>query len=215
PNTMMELFNNAAYDFIGRKKYFVSFSIIISLMGIVSFFVKGFNLGIDFSGGTLVNVRFKKPIDDIRLRKALADEGIDITKVTIQPIGQLGETPKNETLIRMPQTFANERIAGGIDADKRLIAKAIDAHYSGTTAEVSRNRVDVNNCSRDAIQTKLLDADSLGYKQSIGEIEARKEYEKFAIHITDYRDKVRGGLIGDISEIPLGGLSPQFGDALK
>jgi preprotein translocase subunit SecF len=213
---MIEIFKKTNFDFIGNKKYFIAFSIIISIVGFASFFIRGFNMGIDFSGGTLVNVRFKGAHDDSRLRSALSKKGIDTTKVIIQPIsGNVGEAPKNEVLIRMPQTVSSENVAGGIDADKRAIANALNEFYSDSPADVRQNKVDINNGNRDSIKNTLLTKDPLGYRQSMGDTGAELEYGKIAKHMIDYRDNSRSGIIGDVSEIPLGGFPPALGDALK
>lgn len=213
---MIEIFKNTNYDFIGKSKALVTVSIVLSLIGVICFVVKGFNMGIDFSGGTLINVRFKKPVDDSRIRSALSKRGIDSTKVIIQPIAsQLGEAPKNEALIRMPQTFADEKVAGGIDADKRAIIEALALNYSDLPADQRANKLDINNTGRDAIKDKLLAQDPLKYRASLGETGAAQEYEKAASAIVDFRDKTRGGLIADISEIPLTGATAQLGDFLK
>ncbi len=213
---MIEIFKNTNYDFIGKSRAFVTFSMVLSVIGIICFVVKGFNMGIDFSGGTLINVRFKKPVDDSRIRSALSKRGIDSTKVIIQPVAsQLGEAPKNEALIRMPQTFADEKVAGGIDADKRAIIEALALNYSEIPADQRANKLDINNTGRDTIKERLLSQDPLKYRSSLGETGAAQEYEKAATAIVDFRDKTRGGLIADISEIPLTGATSQLGDFLK
>jgi preprotein translocase subunit SecF len=213
---MIEIFKNTSYDFIGKKNYFIAFSLIVSLLGVVSFFTRGFNMGIDFSGGTLVNVRFKGPHDDSRLRSALSKRGLDTTKVIIQPIGnQIGEATKNEVLIRVPQHFSSENVAGGIDADKRAIAEALNQYYSDIPPDVRQNRVDLNISGRDTIKNTLLEKDPLNYKQSMGETGAEQEYDKIARYIVDYRDHQRSGIIADVSEIPVGGFPPALAEALK
>ncbi|MBL8149544.1 MAG: protein translocase subunit SecF [Blastocatellia bacterium] len=213
---MIEIFKDTNYDFIGKKKIFITFSLILSIAGVIAFFVKGFNLGIDFSGGTLVNVRFKSTPDDSRIRSALSKRGIDSSKSVIQPIsGQIGEPAKNEVLIRMPQTFSNENVAGGIDADKRAIMDALNQFYSDIPADVRQNKVDINNSGYEVVKDRLSSRDPLGYRQSMGDSGANSEYEKIARYIIDYRDKQRSGIIGDVSEVPLGGQPPKLGDALK
>lgn len=48
------------FDFIGRRKWWYALSILIMLPGIISMAVQGFNLGIDFTGGTLLDLKFAK-----------------------------------------------------------------------------------------------------------------------------------------------------------
>jgi len=65
----MELFkSDKTYDFMGRRLPFLGFSLLLVLASFVLLFTKGLNLGIDFSGGTLVQVQYesKAPIQNIR-----------------------------------------------------------------------------------------------------------------------------------------------------
>ena len=51
----MELFRNTNIDFLGKKWYFLAFSLIFSVAGLCSiFFWHGIPLGVEFRGGTLV-----------------------------------------------------------------------------------------------------------------------------------------------------------------
>jgi len=65
----MEIFrSNKTYDFMGKRLPFLGISAILVIASFVLLFTKGLNLGIDFSGGTLVQVQYTKPapINDIR-----------------------------------------------------------------------------------------------------------------------------------------------------
>ncbi len=205
---MIEIFKNTNYDFIGKQKILITISLIISSLGILAFFVKGFNLGVDFSGGTLVTVRFEKPHDDTRLRTALSKENIDATKVIIQAISQIGETSKNDVLIRLPQTVANESV-GAVDADKKAIIVALTKHYTDVSEESRTNKIDINNTGSETIKGTLISKAPLG-----GQAGAEVEYERFAKFVSTYRTD-KGGIIGDISEIPASDFDPKLIGALK
>ena len=56
------LLKNTKIDFIGMRKYFYAVSIIVTILGIGSLFVRGLNLGIDFTGGRTFVVRFDEPV---------------------------------------------------------------------------------------------------------------------------------------------------------
>src|SRR5438132_4525280 len=59
--TMIELFKNPNYDFIGKRKWAYYFSIKITLIGLISLVAKGgLRYDIDFTGGTLIQVRFEQ-----------------------------------------------------------------------------------------------------------------------------------------------------------
>lgn len=65
----MEIFkSNKTYDFMGKRLPFLGFSAVLVIASFVLLFTKGLNLGIDFSGGTLVQVQYTQaaPIQDIR-----------------------------------------------------------------------------------------------------------------------------------------------------
>ncbi|MEA3553446.1 MAG: protein translocase subunit SecF [Campylobacterota bacterium] len=65
----MEIFkSNKTYDFMGKRLPFLGFSAFLVVASFVLLFTKGLNLGIDFSGGTLVQVQYTQnaPIDKIR-----------------------------------------------------------------------------------------------------------------------------------------------------
>ena len=55
----MELFRGVNVDWLGKKWYFLAFSLIFSVSGLLSiFFWHHISLGVDFRGGTLVYVQF-------------------------------------------------------------------------------------------------------------------------------------------------------------
>ncbi len=63
---------NVNYDWIGRRKYAYMFSGAIIAIGIASFFMRGFELGVDFKGGYSFNVQFEQPVTADQLRAPLA-----------------------------------------------------------------------------------------------------------------------------------------------
>jgi SecD/SecF fusion protein len=66
-----DVFANAKYDFMGKRKYFYVISGVIILAGFVSMFTRGFDQGVDFSGGRQFVVKFDAPVDQDQVRKAL------------------------------------------------------------------------------------------------------------------------------------------------
>jgi SecD/SecF fusion protein len=61
-------------DFVGKRKYFYAFSIIVSVIGLYSLVTKGLNPGIDFVGGRTYTVKFKEPVKTIDVAQALKIE---------------------------------------------------------------------------------------------------------------------------------------------
>ena len=80
---MLQFVRNPQIDFIGKRKitYFISLCLII--VGITSLSLRGRrNLGIDFSGGTLAEFRFEKPVSVDQIRQVLKEA--DLGDSTIQ-----------------------------------------------------------------------------------------------------------------------------------
>jgi SecD/SecF fusion protein len=59
------------YDWIGKRKYAYAFSFALIAIGVASFFMRGFELGVDFKGGYSFNVAFDKPVEIEALRAPL------------------------------------------------------------------------------------------------------------------------------------------------
>lgn len=72
-------------DFLGKRKLAMIFSSILLLIAIGSLIVNGLKLGIDFTGGTLVEVGYNKAADLTVLRKTLDERGFD--DATVQNFG--------------------------------------------------------------------------------------------------------------------------------
>ena len=100
----MELLVNANFDIIGKKKYFITASIILISIGLLSiFFHNGLNYGIDFAGGTIVQVKFNDHVKAEEVRNSLKD--LNLGTYTIQTIGQEQES---EFLMRLPTASETE-----------------------------------------------------------------------------------------------------------
>ncbi|CCE22195.1 protein translocase subunit SecF [Methylotuvimicrobium alcaliphilum] len=67
--------NNKTIDFLGKRQWAYIFSALLLLVSIGSLAVQGLKMGIDFTGGTLVEVAYQDAADLTVMRAALADEG--------------------------------------------------------------------------------------------------------------------------------------------
>ncbi|MEZ0323263.1 MAG: protein translocase subunit SecF [Hydrogenothermaceae bacterium] len=83
-------------DFLKIRKLGYAFSIGLLLLSLALFFTKGFNLGLDFTGGTSVQIKLNKPSSIFEIRNILKEVKLDDT--LIQEIG----TQKEEFEIRVP-----------------------------------------------------------------------------------------------------------------
>jgi preprotein translocase subunit SecF len=224
---MIEVFKNTNYDFLGKKWLAIGLSVLLLLVGGASVawraldgnpYTHPFNMGVDFAGGTIVTVKFKDTPDLGRLRSAIEQQGVPGPQIVLQPVGgQIGQAPKNEVLVRLPNLVQVEQRAGqsetaarsesDVDVGKQKVRKALDSFNDAS----SQGKVDLNAVGRDEVKSKLSQANPLTL--SAGEADAK--YAEIANRIISYRDQERGGLIGSVDEAKnLGGVPPQIGDAL-
>ena len=93
---MIELFKNPNYDFIGKRKWAYYFSITLTLIGLISLVAKGgLRYDIDFTGGTLIQVRFEQVPSVAQIRSSLST--IHLGESVIQRFGD-----EREYIIRLP-----------------------------------------------------------------------------------------------------------------
>ncbi len=123
----MEFFRNPNVNWLGWKWYFLAFSMIFSVAGIVkmtwnySHIGSPVPLGVDFQGGTQVDVKFANPPDVETIRQAISQAGLK--DATIVPFGE----PKNhEVLISLPE----ETNEAALDTGRQEIEAALQTHYN-------------------------------------------------------------------------------------
>jgi preprotein translocase subunit SecF len=92
----MNIFVNANFNIMGKRRFWITLSLILIAIGIVSIFLHGgLNYGIDFAGGTIVQVKFSKDLTAEDIRSELKDT--DFGTYAIQSIGSPKE---HEFLLR-------------------------------------------------------------------------------------------------------------------
>jgi preprotein translocase subunit SecF len=108
----MDFLKNPNINFIKWRWHAIGLSLLVVLAGVFQLATKGLPLGIDFSGGTLIVVRFTQPVDEGAVRRAI--EAIPGDKI-IQPYGDASD---HEWLIRLPQasTEAGGTLGQGAEA---------------------------------------------------------------------------------------------------
>ena len=97
----MEFFKKTNIPFMRWKWHAIALSTLVNLIGIASFVWPGFQFGLDFTGGTLIEVGYKEPADLNQIRTAL--EGAGFGGATVQNFGS-----SRDVMIRLqPKGEAN------------------------------------------------------------------------------------------------------------
>jgi preprotein translocase subunit SecF len=122
----VELFRNANIDWLGKKWYFLGFSLIFSIAGLCSiFFWHGIPRGVDFKGGTQITVQFDSTPNEGHIRAAL--DAAHVKDWAIQRISDVGGSSLgNKEIISLPQTTAQD---SAHDEGRSEVEAALTAGY--------------------------------------------------------------------------------------
>ncbi len=178
----MEFFRNTNIDFLGKKWYFLSFSLIFSVAGILSMLVwHHIPLGVDFRGGTLVYVKFAGTPNDGQIRADLDHAGLHNAKIQ-----RYGDPASNEVVISLDLKETSE---ADLSKGKNQIIAALETNPQP-------GKQDLNN------------SDKVGLAEVRDALVARdpqhtnpEEYDRIARQIMDYRNKTAGGVLTSIDDL--------------
>jgi preprotein translocase subunit SecF len=178
----VEFFRNPNIDFLGKKWYFLAFSLVFSVAGIFSMlFWHGIPYGVDFRGGTLVYVKFAQAPDNNAIRAAMDRAGLHNAR--IQSYGSPGS---NEVLIDVSEQETSEQ---ALDRSKTQIINALESNAPA-------DKQDLNNSGFLTIKNYLLQRDPL----HLG-TDAEQRYTAQSQAIVNYRDKVKDGVLHSLDEL--------------
>ena len=186
----MELFHDVKIDWLGKKWYFLGFSLIFSVAGILSLlFWHGLPQDVDFRGGTVVRVKFDQQpnVDHIR---AAADKA-GLKDVRIQSITG-SQAVSNEVIISLAQS-ANET---SLDQGRATILRTLETNYAHTSA-AGPGKIDLDNAGQNALADWLTqkDPEHLGASDT-----TEQHYAQQAAAIFSYRNQ-HSGLIDSIDNL--------------
>ena len=178
----MEFFRNTNIDFLGKKWYFIAFSLVFSVAGLLSiFFWHGIPYGVDFRGGTLVYVKFSHTPDDNAIRADLDRAGLHNFKLQ-----RYDQPANNEELIDLDVRETSEQ---ALDQGKLKIVQALATNSPA-------GKQDLNNSSSLGIKNYLMDKDPM----HLGS-DADQKYTQQAQAVVDARDKGQGGVLTSFDQL--------------
>ena len=201
----MEFFHEPTIDWMGKKWYFISLTLFLLVVGWVSIAVKGGLIyGIDFRGGTMVEVKFAKAPDVDPIRSELRRQNLG--DATIQRYGAVSD---NEVIIGLD--LGKTASTDALDAGKRAIVTALGGLYG----KGPEGKFDFNNASPQTVSEHLVVADPL-HMASKGSEEATRTYQELAAALVNYRNSPpHSGLIGDLQELKtVPGVTPAVSEVL-
>ena len=133
----MELFKTTNIDWLGKKWYFLGFSLIFSVAGLMSIlFWHHIPLGVDFKGGTQLRVAFPTKPNEDHLRAAMDQAGIH--GATIQAVSDPSGAAANKVIISLPQSSATD---AAHDQGREEIENALKNNYHDSAATVEQTDI--------------------------------------------------------------------------
>jgi preprotein translocase subunit SecF len=175
----VEFFRNPNIDFLGKKWYFIAFSLVFSVAGLWSMlFWHHIPYGIDFRGGTVVEVKFAQSPNLDAIRSDMDRAGY---RARIQSL-----TGTNEVLIDLPLQETSEQ---ALDRGKTAIVNALEMN-------APPGKQDLNNTSSLTLTDYLMDKDPLH-----AGTDAAQRYAAQAKAIIDHKDKDKGGVLGSMDDL--------------
>jgi preprotein translocase subunit SecF len=114
-------------DFVGKRYFFVALSTAINLIAIGLLLFVGLNYGVDFAGGSVVQLKFDKPTNGDEIRHALAPMGLG--EISVQ---DFGARDQNQFLVRF------ERVKNIGSLGKQLEASLNSSYGQSNKAQVLR-----------------------------------------------------------------------------
>ncbi|MEK6408850.1 MAG: protein translocase subunit SecF [Acidobacteriota bacterium] len=190
---MVELFRNPRIDWLNAKKFFIGITIFLLVMGAIAVQVRGFNLGVDFTGGTLMTVRFTEQPSLDQIRSAIAVSGIDTSKVTLQPV----TSQPNELVIHSPQLVEGSEAERRVDEDKRTILGALQR--LNPAGDIAAGKININSVDAAGIEAELRQVDPLGIR--VQYFPAEHPYRQVGDQIIALRNGPNKGFLQDINAI--------------
>ncbi len=193
----MELFKQISVDWLSKKWLFVCFSLLLIAAGAAGYYMRGgLTYGIDFTGGTIILMKFNETPDLDRIRESLSPE------TRTPPLIQQYDAPsKNMVQVRIQSSFEEgEDLESGRNRLLAVLRKVFDP------GNVDSKLSDFNNVGLEILFQYLIDADPDGLvAEGKGSLEVEQYYRDMAQALKDYRDKDREGLVPsvtDLKEVP-------------
>jgi preprotein translocase subunit SecF len=186
----VELFHDPKIDWLGKKWYFLGFSLIFSVAGLLSIlFWHHLPLDVDFRGGTVVRVKFAATPNADRIRAAIDTGGLKDARIQ-QPYGPAAN---NEVLVTLSLSETSE---AALDQGRATIISALTQNYA--LGAQNEGKLDLDNVSGSALTSWLEqnDPEHLGNSP-----DAQTRYEAQAAAVVHYRDNDHSGIIDSIDSL--------------
>ena len=193
----MQIFNKPNFKFMKYKFIAIGISAVIISIGLINIFAgKGLNTGVDFAGGTLVQIRFKSVFPIEELRQSLGDAGLGSSKI------QEVERGEREYIVRtmLPEDALDQELEAHVLMGNRVV-EALKTQED--QADIDSGLQDINTIERNALRNLIADS-------------FPEQAETAADTIINLRQSAElKGIIENFDQLQQAGVDTQVLDALK
>jgi len=187
----MDIVKNPNVDWLGLKWIFIGISAFLMVMGGIFMLSTGLNLGVDFTGGTLVYVKFKEEPQLDQIRGILTAAALRAEEVI-----RFDDPSRNEVQIRMARVEGEE--AQDLTLETGQVFEALRGEYD--QSQVETGKIDLNNVSRSQLSARLQELDPENLRDDLPISELGEYYSEMIDQVIDYRTD-QGGMIQAFSEL--------------
>lgn len=125
---------NTSWNFFSRSKLWISISIILVVLSLISFFVQNLNFGIDFRGGTSIRTESSEPVNVAAYRNALSS--LDLGDITISEVFDPNfEDDQNVAMIRIQAQPGQEAATSKLVEDSLQKLKGVSKDIKFVSVE--------------------------------------------------------------------------------
>jgi preprotein translocase subunit SecF len=201
---MIEFFKEPNIDWMGKAKYFYALSGILLLAGWTSVFLNhGLRYGIDFKGGTNVDVRFAQTPNIDQIRTGLTSQGLGNSEIQSISGGGLSSN-SNEVLIVVEQKGQGDE---ALDTARSQVITALNSIYGVKDS----SKPDFNAATPSSLAAILNTNDPLHLSTNAGD-----RYQQLAKKILAYRDDTKAGVLSNFDDLSgVDGVTPTVLSTLK
>src|ERR1700676_1860211 len=188
---MIEFFKEPNIDWMGKAKYFYALSGVLLLAGLVSWLQQGgLRYGIDFKGGTNVDVRFARSSNIDEIRKGLTAQGLGNSEIQSVSSSGMANSNSNEVLIFVEQKGQGDQ---ALDTSKAQVLTALNAMFGVKDS----SKPDFNAATPSSLTELLTGRDPLNLSVNAGD-----RYQQLAKNILAYRDTTNNGVLTNFDALP-------------
>ena len=97
-----------SFDIVKHRVWWFTLSSVLVIASLISIFINGFNFGIDYTGGTILDMQFNKAVTVSEVRQVIDNADMDLGNTVIQLTGVTDQDSSTDVMLRMRNLSSDE-----------------------------------------------------------------------------------------------------------